>query len=234
MRLFGEQGYTSTSVAEIENAAGLRPGAGGLYAHYRSKEDLLRAGLKALLTPDSNLMPTNPAPRPDGQVPHDLVTPVSGEESAIDEHPDSDSPDSNLLRATQQEAADTSAVRYEALVSELEDVVRAGMDRLQHDRDFNRVLVRDLRGLPDLLTMSADQEIRPLHDQLEAYLTSSRFQLPDDTHPRAMAAVLIGSTAHFWLLSDIFGEHPAGVSQTQFISALARLTASLITPRPDS
>lgn len=31
MRLFGEQGYKATSVAQIEKAAGLTPGSGGLY-----------------------------------------------------------------------------------------------------------------------------------------------------------------------------------------------------------
>src|SRR5437588_12879907 len=42
MRLFGERGYDATSVAEIERAAGLTPGAGGLFHHFSSKEDVLR------------------------------------------------------------------------------------------------------------------------------------------------------------------------------------------------
>jgi AcrR family transcriptional regulator len=45
MRLFGQQGYRATSVAQIEAAAGLSPGAGGLYHHFRSKEELLAAGI---------------------------------------------------------------------------------------------------------------------------------------------------------------------------------------------
>lgn len=45
MRLFGEQGYRATSVAQIEAAAGLTPGSGGLYHHFRSKELLLEAGI---------------------------------------------------------------------------------------------------------------------------------------------------------------------------------------------
>ncbi|MDS1116453.1 helix-turn-helix domain-containing protein [Gordonia westfalica] len=45
MRLFGEQGYRATSVAQIEHAAGLTPGSGGLYHHFRSKELLLEAGI---------------------------------------------------------------------------------------------------------------------------------------------------------------------------------------------
>jgi AcrR family transcriptional regulator len=45
MQLFGEHGFHGTSVAQIERAAGLTPGAGGLYHHFRSKDDVLAAGL---------------------------------------------------------------------------------------------------------------------------------------------------------------------------------------------
>jgi AcrR family transcriptional regulator len=46
MRLFGERGYDATSVAEIERSAGLTPGAGGLFHHFRTKEDVLVAGIE--------------------------------------------------------------------------------------------------------------------------------------------------------------------------------------------
>ncbi|MEE6140564.1 helix-turn-helix domain-containing protein [Mycobacterium sp. 050128] len=45
MRLFSEQGYQETSVAQIEAAAGLAPGSGALYNHFKSKEALLEAGI---------------------------------------------------------------------------------------------------------------------------------------------------------------------------------------------
>jgi AcrR family transcriptional regulator len=45
MRLFGERGYEATSVAEIERSAGLTPGAGGLFHHFRNKEAVLVAGI---------------------------------------------------------------------------------------------------------------------------------------------------------------------------------------------
>jgi AcrR family transcriptional regulator len=44
-RLFGDEGFRGTSVARIEEAAGLSPGAGGLYHHFTSKEALLVACL---------------------------------------------------------------------------------------------------------------------------------------------------------------------------------------------
>src|SRR5690348_11204077 len=45
MRLFSDQGYKATTIAQIESAAGLTPGAGGLYHHFDSKESVLAAGI---------------------------------------------------------------------------------------------------------------------------------------------------------------------------------------------
>ena len=46
MPLFSEQGFRGASVAQIEAAAGLSPGAGGLYHHFGSKEDVLAFGVR--------------------------------------------------------------------------------------------------------------------------------------------------------------------------------------------
>ncbi|HUC06411.1 MAG TPA: TetR/AcrR family transcriptional regulator [Acidimicrobiales bacterium] len=46
MRLFAEKGYRGASIAQIEAASGLSPGAGGLYRHFDSKEELLAAGVR--------------------------------------------------------------------------------------------------------------------------------------------------------------------------------------------
>lgn len=46
MRLFSEQGFKATTIVEIESAAGLTPGAGGIYHHFRSKQALLTAGVE--------------------------------------------------------------------------------------------------------------------------------------------------------------------------------------------
>lgn len=50
MALFSQHGYAATSVAKIEAAAGLTPGAGGLYHHFKSKEAVLAAGIERQLT----------------------------------------------------------------------------------------------------------------------------------------------------------------------------------------
>lgn len=49
MELFGRNGYKGTSVVQIEKAAGLTPGAGGIYHHFRNKEALLSAGIERQL-----------------------------------------------------------------------------------------------------------------------------------------------------------------------------------------
>lgn len=50
MRLFSQHGYTGTSIAKIEAAAGLTPGAGGIYHHFASKEAVLAAGIERQLS----------------------------------------------------------------------------------------------------------------------------------------------------------------------------------------
>ncbi len=49
MHLFSERGYAATSIAKIEAAVGLSPGAGGLYHHFDSKEAVLAAGIERQL-----------------------------------------------------------------------------------------------------------------------------------------------------------------------------------------
>jgi AcrR family transcriptional regulator len=49
MELFAERGFAATTIAEIERAAGLSPGAGGIYRHFASKVELLEAGVRDAL-----------------------------------------------------------------------------------------------------------------------------------------------------------------------------------------
>ncbi len=45
IRLFAVNGFSGTTVGDIEQAAGLAPRAGGLYRHFRSKEQVLSAAI---------------------------------------------------------------------------------------------------------------------------------------------------------------------------------------------
>ena len=49
MRLFAEQGYEQTSVADIQAAAGMTPGSGALYKHFPSKQALFEAGIERFI-----------------------------------------------------------------------------------------------------------------------------------------------------------------------------------------
>lgn len=46
MRLFGENGFKATTIVQIETAAGLTPGAGGIYHHFATKQSVLQAGVE--------------------------------------------------------------------------------------------------------------------------------------------------------------------------------------------
>jgi AcrR family transcriptional regulator len=46
MRLFSERGYRSTTVADIQHACGMSRSSGGLYRHFRSKREVLEAGIE--------------------------------------------------------------------------------------------------------------------------------------------------------------------------------------------
>lgn len=46
LELFASRGYAATSTAQIQKAAGMSPGSGAMYRHFRSKNDVLRAALR--------------------------------------------------------------------------------------------------------------------------------------------------------------------------------------------
>jgi AcrR family transcriptional regulator len=181
MRLFGERGYAATTIADIESAAGLSSGSGGLYRHFASKRAVLEAGVQRQI--DSN---------------------------------------SKLLQELAQRPADAAS-----LTDKLRAMGNAGIDRLDRERDLSRLLLHDLRNFPDLLALAASNEIQPVHAGLAAWLTRENSSLEIDA--QAFAAVLAGATAHYWLLRDIFGEHPSGVSQQRYVTALAQMIELVLT-----
>ena len=180
MRLFGERGYAATTIADIEAAAGLAAGGGGLYRHFRSKRELLDAGVRRQVQANRVLL--------------DRLADALAREGALEE--------------------------------QLRELGRAGIARLEQERDLNRLLVRDLRQFPDLLETAAEQDIRPVHAALAGWLAGHD---PDGAlDAPAVAAVLAGATSHYWLLRDVFGEHPSGVDVERYVVALAGLVAAAL------
>ena len=105
MRLFGSKGFAGTSVAQIEGAAGLKPGSGGLYRHFTSKEQLLEIGMRERIEARDDLMRS------------------------------------------------MSVAEGTAMDVVLDRVARAGLARLDDERDISRILVRDLDTSPALLEL---------------------------------------------------------------------------------
>lgn len=55
---FAEKGYAGTTIADIEQTAGLTVGAGGTYRHFRSKRAILEAVIDAIVdVPDDEVAP---------------------------------------------------------------------------------------------------------------------------------------------------------------------------------
>lgn len=179
MRLFGEQGYVGTTVAQIEDAAGLSRGAGGLYRHFASKHELLEAGIAHAIEAESDL--------------------------------------AGMLI----ESATMSSLPLE---ERLLLIARAGLRRLEHDRDVNRLVLRDLARFPELLAKVRDDEILRTFTTFALWLRSQpETESRRDVDWDSTAAVLVASMFHYWLLRDTFGAHPTGIDEDRYLQATVAL-----------
>ncbi len=58
IKCFAAKGYAATTIADIEEAAGLSVGAGGTYRHFKSKQEMLEAVVdQAVNVPDDEIAP---------------------------------------------------------------------------------------------------------------------------------------------------------------------------------
>jgi AcrR family transcriptional regulator len=179
MDLFGRQGYHATTVAQIEAAAGLSAGAGGLYRHFRSKRALLEEGLDRQAEAGRPLL----AYLDLGELPAD---------------------------------------RRERFLL----VARAGLARLEQERDVNRLLLRDLAYFPDLLDRVRDRELRRVHLGVTEFL---RRELPAFDDVEALAAVVMAAVSHYWIMLDVFeGRHPHEVDTERFLRTLVELVVPAV------
>jgi AcrR family transcriptional regulator len=106
---------------------------------------------------------------------------------------------------------------------EYEAVVRAGLDRLDQDKDLSRMINKDLRQFPAALDLVRDEEIGAVHRAVATWLQARAPQPLDDRRAQALATVMVGAAANFWLLGDIFDEHPAGVTVDEVVDAIVSL-----------
>jgi len=174
MDLFGRQGYHATTIAQIEAAAGLSAGAGGLYRHFKSKRAVLEEGLNRQASAGRQLVDY----LADG-------LPLKG--------------------------------RRERFLA----VARAGLARLDQERDVNRLLLRDLASFPDLLDLVRERELRRVHLAVTAFL---RAELPAEEDPEALAAVVMAAISHYWIMADVYGgRHPHEIDTERFLRTLVSL-----------
>jgi AcrR family transcriptional regulator len=185
MRLFGERGYASTSVADIESAAGLKPGSGGLYRHFSSKRAVLDAGIREKLDSPSQLMDYLSAPASVGTLP---------------------------------------------LREQLAAIAHAALVRLDDEQALNRIILRDLRDFPELASLVRMKEIKRIQDVLAAWLRSVSQDSPESIDWNALAAVLMGSISHYWVLRDSLGEHPSLADEDRYIDTLVDLVIARMQP----
>jgi AcrR family transcriptional regulator len=160
MHLFSQQGYAGTSVAKIEAAAGLTPGAGGLYHHFKSKQDVLAAGIERHLSRLDALRDIHRVLTPLGDLKAELTLTARYILTELDS-------ESELLRILASEARN----RPEMLTSAVDQLVNSTFDgftrwieertqRPESDRDARAIaavglgsllssrLLRDVIGIP--------------------------------------------------------------------------------------
>ncbi|MBF6175034.1 TetR/AcrR family transcriptional regulator [Nocardia blacklockiae] len=102
-----------------------------------------------------------------------------------------------------------------------------GLNRLEHDRDVNRILLRD---------NSIDTAVLEVfrRDEYMVFVTAVLRGLLELAGPEgasqdweATAAVLVGAIAHYWLISDTFGgQHPTQVDPERYLRATAEMVVA--------
>lgn len=120
------------------------------------------------------------------------------------------------------------------LTAVMAETARAGMARMEQDRDVNRLLFRGLETFPPLMARVRDEELRRVQAATAGLLAglAGRPGAPaPDRDWEAVATVFVGAVAHYWVLRDLFGDHPSGVDEDRFVAALAHLAAEAILAR---
>jgi hypothetical protein len=107
-------------------------------------------------------------------------------------------------------------------------LARAGLHRLDQERDLNRLLVRDLARFPDLLAKMREDEFQRIYRVASQWLATRTGPTAPKRDWPALAAALIGAVSDYWLLCDVFGQHPADIDQGRYLAAVVELAAGLL------
>lgn len=121
---------------------------------------------------------------------------------------------------------DPHAMTSLSLRDRLMVLARAGVARLDEERDLNRIILRDLRDFPDLIAEVREVEIGRIQSVLAGWLHAQSDGDARDIDWTALAAVLMGAVSHYWVLRDSMGEHPSGVSEADYLGTLVDLVVA--------
>ncbi len=180
MSLFSEHGFDATSVAKIEAAAGLSPGAGGLYHHFESKEEVLAAGIERQLARLNSLREIRR-----------VLTPL------------------------------------EDLTSELVLIARLMLAELDSETELLRLLAREARNRPQLLTDAVDQLFHSTFSGFAAWIGERAGRPMPEEQAAALAALGLGSLLSSRLLRDLLGV-PSQVQDETLVDTWVKLMRSAL------
>ena len=183
LRLFADQGYAETSVAEVQEASGLSSGSGALYKHFASKEALLEKGIEREL-----------------------------------EH----------LEGVR--VARRLIPEFEDFGVELEILGRFLLLELGAERDFLRILLKDLDRFPKLLASAQHRLIEPMYAEFATWMRghadAGRVCTED---VEAVATVALGAIIQYRAMEALLGSAPASLDEERFLQAWVSLVGALAT-----
>jgi AcrR family transcriptional regulator len=135
-------------------------------------------------------------------------------------------------RAELRRALEPASLPHHAEPTDIQPLMQAiavaGLRRMEQDRNINRLLFRGLQDFPGLLARYRDGEIAANHQAVAALLSDLARDREAGHDWPAIAAVLVGAIAHYWLLTDLFGAHPSGVDEQRYTTATAVLASCLL------
>ncbi|WP_147131030.1 TetR/AcrR family transcriptional regulator [Nocardia ninae] len=112
-------------------------------------------------------------------------------------------------------------------VDKLTMLCRMGLARLEHDRDVNRILVRDNSIGTDVLEVFRREEYLVFVSAVLRGLMELTDPQRQEQDWEAAAAVVVGAVAHYWLISDTFGgEHPTAVGPDRYLRSIAEMVVA--------
>ncbi|WP_433661498.1 TetR/AcrR family transcriptional regulator [Nocardia sp. CA-128927] len=112
-------------------------------------------------------------------------------------------------------------------VDKLTLLFRIGLARLEHDRDINRILMRDNSIGTDVLEVFRREEYLVFVSAVLRGLVELADPELRDQDWEAAAAVVVGAVAHYWLISDTFGgHHPTEVDADRYLRSIAEMVVA--------